>query len=94
MEKPVIDAHDVKCGFCSALLEPSTDPKFKNGYACPVCGNADEFDNILAVVGEYVEDRTADKVLRQMSDTLACGNLFKVTPKPVPKKVYRFVIDL
>lgn len=90
----MVNAYDVKCGFCDTLLEPSTDPKFKNGFACPVCGNGDEFDNIISVIRQYVENRTADKIIRQGAKTLTRGNLFKITHKPVPEKVYRFVIDL
>ncbi|MGF7211594.1 hypothetical protein GGE65_006211 [Skermanella aerolata] len=93
-EHRMVDTKDVQCGFCHVTLEPSTDPVFENGFACPICGNGDEFDNILTAMGEYVEDRSANKFMGEFSDTLAGGGLFKITQKPVPKKVYRFIVDL
>jgi NAD-dependent SIR2 family protein deacetylase len=87
------DITEVQCAKCKVTLQGPADPKPQDVFSCPKCGTGDRFDRVMREVSEYVEEKMAEKFSRSLGDATRGSKNLKVTQKPRPKKVYRFIID-
>lgn len=86
--------HEIKCGKCKVPIKGPLKPNRKSRFTCPSCGRSDTFDNIERVVQEYMLDKTAERMGREMEKATRGFESIKFKRQPRRKKVYRFVVDL
>ena len=44
------------CGYCGTSLKGSADSSSDSMVKCPSCGQAETFDNVKRIVGEFLQD--------------------------------------
>jgi hypothetical protein len=83
---------DMKCAKCRVTLKGSSDSSPNALNACPICGTADTFANVLREIGEYLQEHAAKDVEDSFRELVRGNKSFGIA---VPKKqrAWRFIVD-
>ena len=87
------DTKSILCGKCRVPLEGSANPKPKDRYSCPRCGNGDTVENVLSEAKSFVTEMAQRKLQESMRQAARGSKFIKFDGKPIPKRTYRFITD-
>ncbi|NOT41632.1 MAG: hypothetical protein HOP13_14170 [Alphaproteobacteria bacterium] len=88
------DTKQIKCARCKVTLEGPTDAKGQDVFACPICGNADNLENIHRELANYMQEHAATSLQNSMRKSFANNKFIKYKPGIIHKRTYRFMVDL
>lgn len=84
----------IKCGACDVPLKIPADAKGEDIVSCPSCGEGDTLDNVIAELGNYLSAASAEYLGKSLERSTRGNKHVKFTRKPVPRRSYRFTVDL
>jgi hypothetical protein len=87
-------AVSILCGKCRVGLEGPAEPDPESVYTCPVCGQSDSFENVMASVTAFSEELMAEKFDKMLVDSFRSSKMIKVTGKPNHKGFHPFITDM
>ena len=88
------DRKEVKCARCNCALQGPADPQPHDRLACPVCGEGDTVERVMAEVAEHLKEQMAQSFHNAIMGGARGSKYVKVTSDFVPKGGHRFVMDL
>lgn len=88
------ETQQIRCAACNEALEGPAEAKPHDRFVCPVCGEGDTFENVLADVRQYAKEQIAQHLSDSLGKTVRGSQHVKVASKLVPKHSHRFVINL
>jgi hypothetical protein len=84
----------ILCGSCKVPIEGPANPKPNDVLACPSCGRSDKFNNVQTEVAKFFHEHTARMVQDTMRKATRGNKFLKYKPGFIPKRSYRFILDL
>ena len=88
------DIQPVLCAKCRVPIKGPAKPDPDSVLSCPVCGESDTFDNIKGELAQQAKEHLAKHFQAAMGKAARGSKSLKYTPGAIPKRTYRFVVDL
>jgi hypothetical protein len=85
----------VKCAKCRVALKGRiVDSKPQGKFICPICGEGDTHENVMREVGDYMQDKAAERMAAAFKKAVRGSKSMTFRENRRPKKRYRFFVDL
>jgi hypothetical protein len=86
---------EILCAHCHVPLKGPAEPNADDRFSCPVCGEGDSREAVVAEVGEYVKEMAAKKLAESLAKTAATARFVRVesTFKP-SNRHWRFIANV
>jgi hypothetical protein len=79
------------CGNCETPLKGPADPNSDSMFKCPSCGQAETFDNVKRIVGEFLKESARNKIEEMLRAAASHGESLTYSDAPRSKGVFRFI---
>jgi hypothetical protein len=75
------DIKTIKCFSCDVPLKGPAEPKSEDTIWCPICGENDTLDNVLAEVKAFAVEATAKRLNEGLERAARSSRVMKKTNK-------------
>jgi hypothetical protein len=79
------------CGYCGTPLQGSAASSSDSVFKCRSCGQAETFDNVKRIVGEFLKESARSKIEEMLRTAATHGASRAYSDAPRSKGVYRFI---
>ena len=84
----------IKCYKCNVPLEGPAEAKSEDTFRCPVCGEHDTLDNVLAEVKTFATEAAAKHLNKSIERATRGSKFLQVKKKFTEGGVHRFKVDI
>jgi hypothetical protein len=79
------------CGCCERPLKGSANPSSDSMFNCPSCGQEETWENVKAIVAEYLKESARIRVEEMLRVAASHGESLAYSEALRSKGVYRFI---
>lgn len=79
------------CGHWEAPLKGPANPSPNSVFKCSSCGQAETFENVKRIVGEFLKESARKKIEEVLRATASPGESLTYSDAPRSKCIYRFI---